>query len=58
MQFPIGMSQASLHLLPLIPRQFQDLSTTTSPLTFSSLAVWDFILKKFHWNYNCPLMPL
>lgn len=41
-----------------IPRKYRTLSSTTLPLTCSTLMVWDSLCKTNKWTYNSPLLPL
>lgn len=58
MQLEHDLSGAELFPQLCIPRNFRILSTSTSPLTRSTITIWDFLCKSNKWLQNSPLMHL
>lgn len=54
----MSLSQSNLSTQVWIPKKYRSLAATTSPLTYSTLMVWDYLSKLHKWQYNSPLMPL
>lgn len=57
-QLEMDLSGVDLFLLIWIPSRFRRLAPTVSPLTKSSLAMWDSLRKMQKCPYNSPLMQL
>lgn len=47
-----------LSVLPWILRLLRGLAPTISPLTRSTLALWDSLHNRYCWEYNSSIMPL
>lgn len=54
----IAQSSVDIEKIIWIPPQFCELGYNTNLLTRNTFKIWDRLSRKFHWDYNSPLISL